>query len=137
MKILRKSGCNINCINRSCCTAFYAACHEGQYEIVKYLIECEEIDKNKRNCRSETSFWIACERGFVRIVRLLLENGVNIETSNESGLTPFEVACLNERWLIVSFLLNIGVIITDKCFEYVNMLVVNNFIGDEILFYFL
>ena len=117
VKILRESGCDTNSENVDRWTPFYAACWFYNYEIVKYLIECEEIDKNKPDKYGKSSFWIACERGFVKRMRLLLENDVNIETPNNDGETPFEIACDCGRLSVVSFLLNFDVEITYKCVD--------------------
>ena len=116
MKILRESGCNTNCENEIGDTAFYAACNEN-YEVVKYLIECEEIDKNKPSKFGRTPFCVACEKGHLNIAIVLLENGANIDTPDYYNWTPFEISVYEGNLATVSFLLSIGVEITEKCVE--------------------
>ena len=118
MKILRESGCNTNSEDESMRSSFGVSCAFGRYDILQYLIECEEIDKNKPDCVGQTPFQVACQEGHVKIVKLLFENDVNISTLNNYDESPFETACYYHKLSVVSFLLNFDVEITDKCIEY-------------------
>lgn len=98
---LLQIGCNINIPDTGGTTPIMWACYNGNYEIIKMLLECPDCDVNMYNCKNKSEYKItpynavllAIEMGHTGIIKLLFERDkidlVNISNSI-SDLQGFE-----------------------------------------------
>ena len=52
----------------------------------------------------ETGLFLASKRNHLEVVQLLMQNGVNMESTNKDGYTIFILACLYGQFDIIRFL---------------------------------
>ena len=85
---------NINLIS-GCIAAF------GLSSVLDKIIENKQIDLNEL-------YIISCKYGNLDNVKYLLSKNVNINKSNEQGITAIEIAMMNNQCDVVKFLLTMG-----------------------------
>ncbi|XP_017072759.1 uncharacterized protein LOC108109002 [Drosophila eugracilis] len=79
-------------------TLLMLACHEGHYEIVKWLVKKANVNKQ---VDSVMPLMMACDSQskdpyvVEKIVRLLLRHSAAVNVSDKFGMTPFMFACRN------------------------------------------
>jgi ankyrin repeat protein len=88
-------------------TALVIACHVGNIDIVKLLLDAG-ADVAIADCDRWGPLHIACERGDIKIVKLLLESGADISSATLGSWTPLLVACYIGHAHIVKLLLDRG-----------------------------
>ena len=69
-------------------TSLHQAVSEGNLEAVKFLMECDDIDKEPKNIHGETPFHYAAEKGNIDIVKFLSSQAINIELRDYRNKTP-------------------------------------------------
>ena len=112
-EMLVKKGLNVNAKNFYGWTPFFQACYEGKKNTVDLFIKngadlSSRLDKH--NC---TCLHIASEKGHVEVLRLLLEHGVDLQSRDKSGDTPFLRNCFLGHAKAAKFLLENGANIRD------------------------
>ena len=96
------------------------AAWKGHLDIVKFLLNIEsDIDITlHEDERGHTAFMLAILRGHLNVVRVFANNDkVDIYRPNSNGVTPFEIAVLEEDLDIVEFFLSIESDIDINLFE--------------------
>jgi ankyrin repeat protein len=68
-------------------TLLHIATNEGNFEIVKILLE-NEANPNSQSVNQRTSLHIACMRGYPIIVKELLDFHADIDIADMDGNTP-------------------------------------------------
>ncbi|KAI3321517.1 hypothetical protein HD806DRAFT_502761 [Xylariaceae sp. AK1471] len=99
-------------------TVLHAAVHSRDADVVRLIVsECQNLHMVDYKRRSP--LFLACDYGLFEIVLILLSTeGLNVETGDEDGYTPFHAACKNGHANIVRHLLsNTSVDIASKCAE--------------------
>ena len=102
----------------------FAACKEGKFQSVQWLIEKDCVDKNEKV--KETNFQlgifkddapihIATANGNLQIIKYLIENqNVDINLKGSGNWTPLHYACKNGSLPIVEYLISKGAQIDAK-----------------------
>ena len=100
-------------------TNIFKATEEGKLESVQWLIEKENVDKNKRVqkednedkyfYKGDTPIHIAAQNGRLSIVQYLIEKqNVDIEIKGQLEHTPLHYACENAQLSIAKYLISKG-----------------------------
>ena len=75
----------VNKDNNSKATPLLVACLKGHTEIVKALLDINNIEVNKTNKEGETPLLVACLKGHTEIVKALLDiNNIDVNKDNNS-----------------------------------------------------
>ena len=75
--------------NSMACTPLAWAALNGHEEVVRILLERDDIDPDKPDQYGRTPLWSAAELGHEGVVKLLLgRDDVNPDKPDEDGLTP-------------------------------------------------
>ena len=93
--------------NRAGKTSLSSACKSGNLEIVKYLIEEQKVDVNKRRVSNLID---ACESGNTDLVRYLIKHGANYEDISGSTLFFYTWKSINldmVRYLVEEYGMNV------------------------------
>merc|ERR1711968_197372 len=69
---------------------------DGHIEIVKYLLEYQEVDINGKDEMDFTPLHIAALNNQVGLLKLLIDNGANRSSVNHFGKRPFDLASSEE-----------------------------------------
>ena len=101
---------NVNQTQLSGQSPLYAACMLGNVEIVRLLMEREDVDVNQRCTAGSgdmTSLLFSCEKGNIEIVKLLLKSKKILlnKATIQNGSTPLFIACQRGQSKIVELLL--------------------------------
>ena len=79
VKMLVKSGANVNFKTSTNSTPLRAACFYGHYEIVKYLVENNaDMDVDNIAAADQTCLMLACKKGHLKIAKYLIEMGADV-----------------------------------------------------------
>ena len=82
------------------------ACENGHLNIVKYLIEKQNVNKEAKDRDGWTPLYCACENGHLNVVQYLIEKqNVNKEAKDDKDRTPLHYACANDQLDVVSYLI--------------------------------
>lgn len=73
-------------------SALLGACKHGRLRVVHRLLVFRANIHQAMRDEGETPFWMACRSGSVGIVKELLEEKADMNTPNNSGVTPLEIA---------------------------------------------
>ncbi|CAG8954581.1 hypothetical protein HYFRA_00004498 [Hymenoscyphus fraxineus] len=92
LKMLLKTGANVEASDSGGQAALILACERGFDNIVSILLENGAYVETTNN-NGKTALILACKNGFDNIVSILLENGANIEAENNRGQTALIFAC--------------------------------------------
>ena len=107
VKILIKSGADINNSTATNSTPLRAACFDGRLDIVKYLLE-HGADMNIPNKYNNTCLMISCYKGHTDVVRHLLQKGANPDLKAHCGATSLHFAAECGHLEVVKELLHFG-----------------------------
>ena len=81
----------------STCQELLTACAEGQFSVVRYLLQNpKELDFNPSECKDESGsslLHIACRHGHSDIVAFLIGEGFSVNCQDNEGNTPLHVSC--------------------------------------------
>ena len=86
-------------------TPLHTACRCGHLEIVKCLLSQKNIDVMSRNKEGNTPLHLVSNTDILRA--LLCSNEVDITCKNKYGNTPLHTACMDDRYEVVKYLVNI------------------------------
>ena len=88
-------------------SAVLAACHAGQLDVVRYLVE-SGADKDQALGDGTSPVYIASEHGHLAIVKYLVESGADKDRVDEDGASPVLGACYQGHLEVVRFLVEAG-----------------------------
>merc|ERR1719203_1826012 len=86
VRLLVKSGANVNSTTKTNSTPLRAACFDGHFEIVKYLVE-HNADIEVANRHGHTCLMIACYKGHFKIAKYLIDIGADVNRKSVKGNT--------------------------------------------------
>ncbi|VDO07694.1 unnamed protein product [Rodentolepis nana] len=106
----------VNTATSSGQTALIAACRNGKYDIVQYLIdECEAnvelvgtVHFDGEAVEGVTPLWCAAAANYLNIVRFLVKRGANVNATTATNSTALRAACFDGHEEIVRFLVKQG-----------------------------
>ena len=104
MKLLVRSGADVNHLTKTNSTPLRAACFDGRLDIVKYLTD-HNANIHITNKYNNTCLMIAAYKGHVDIVQFLLELGANPDERAHCGATALHFAAECGHVKIVELLL--------------------------------
>jgi len=88
-------------------TFLHWACEAGRLEIVKLLMNREDLDINTQDFKGRTGFHSACQRGYIELVKLLISrDDLDTNTQDKMGRTAFHLACGGKYIEIVKLLIS-------------------------------
>ena len=106
MQYSKEKNLNVNHSDGTC-APMHQACNLGQIEVVKLLLNSENIDVNALDMNGKHPLHYACKSNRVDIVKMLL-NSKNINTNPlYFGMTLLHFACLTGSIAIVEVLLDV------------------------------
>ena len=83
------------------------ACFQGEFEIVKLLLERTDAQLDARNEKGNTGFHVACYKGHKDIVQMLLNcSDIEVNATDIDGRTAFMLACYDGHKDVVQLLMN-------------------------------
>ncbi len=88
-------------------TPLHMACHQGDVEVVRALLECGALPELK-NHRGETALHIAVKQRHDEIVRLLIAEGAAVNVAKLTGKTPLHEAVNRRQPELTALLLEHG-----------------------------
>ncbi len=66
-------------------------------DMVKFLLNLNNIDVNKRDENGQTAFYEACDRKLINVVELFLnDDRIDVNLANYDDVTPFHIVCYNK-----------------------------------------
>jgi len=107
VKLLVKSGANVNSTTKTNSTPLRAACFDGHFEIVKYLVE-HNADIEVANRHGHTCLMIACYKGHFKIARYLIEIGADVNRKSVKGNTALHDCAESGSLEIMKLLITSG-----------------------------
>jgi len=107
VKLLVKSGANVNSTTKTNSTPLRAACFDGHYEIVKYLVE-HNADIEVANRHGHTCLMIACYKGHFKIARYLIDIGADVNRKSVKGNTALHDCAESGSLEIMKLLVSSG-----------------------------
>jgi ankyrin repeat protein len=107
VKLLCKSGANVNSTTKTNSTPLRAACFDGHFEIVKYLVE-RNADIEVANRHGHTCLMIACYKGHYKIAKFLIDIGADVNRKSVKGNTALHDCAESGSLDIMKLLLNSG-----------------------------
>jgi len=107
VKLLVKSGANVNSTTKTNSTPLRAACFDGHFEIVKYLVE-HNADIEVANRHGHTCLMIACYKGHYKIAKFLIDIGADVNRKSVKGNTALHDCAESGSLDIMKLLLNSG-----------------------------
>lgn len=100
-------GTNVNVQDNRGWTPLMSAAENGQFEVVKYLLE-NKAQTNLRNEKGDTALIRASVTGQTEIVKLLIEAGASVHLKNKKGYTPLMKAAERNHLDVMRVLLDKG-----------------------------
>ena len=97
---------------------FYNAIQQNDIQKVSRLLESDSININEK--AAVTGFIDAAHKEYVDIMKLLVEKGINLETTDAYGKTAFEYALRGNKHNSVKYLLKAGAKPKVRSYELVN-----------------
>ena len=91
MKLLVKSGANVNSTTKTNSTPLRAACFDGHYEIVKYLVEHGAFINSKGEASKTPLMW-ASENNAIQNVKYLIKNCADTNLTSDKDETALAIA---------------------------------------------
>ena len=110
VKVLVRSGANVNHTTKTNSTPVRAACFDGRLDIVKYLTD-HSADIHITNKYNNTCLMIAAYKGHLDVVSYLLDLGANPNEKAHCGATALHFAAECGHVKIVETLLNNGALV--------------------------
>lgn len=95
-------------------TLLQIACHKNHDDVVKVLLQCEDVKVDQCDSNGHTALYQGCQEGHLNIVKVLIQHSADINKSNKNGASPLYVASQNGHVMVVEELLRNSVDI-NKC----------------------
>ena len=93
--MLHITGANVNHQDAEGNTPLILACKHDHLDLVKVLVQVEEVEINLANFNGETALHVACADHMIPIVTTLLSFGADVSCKNKIGHTPVFKACMS------------------------------------------
>lgn len=90
-------------------TPLHYACYNGGVQIAFTLIKGSGTDVNESDNEGNTPIMLAALSGSYPIVRILAENGANLDTVNNKGLSIIDFAIYSKDRAVIEYLMHIGI----------------------------
>ncbi|VDI25530.1 ankyrin repeat domain-containing protein 17 [Mytilus galloprovincialis] len=110
-----KADINItNIYNQNTLTPLFLACRHGCHDTVKYLLDLNgqalnsRVDTTIKHKKGWSALHVACQNGHKEVIKLLIDVGININDTTNSGSTPLHKACFGGQYETVKFLLDLN-----------------------------
>jgi len=107
VRLLVKSGANVNSTTKTNSTPLRAACFDGHFEIVKYLVE-HNADIEVANRHGHTCLMIACYKGHFKIAKYLIDIGADVNRKSVKGNTALHDCAESGSLEIMKLLIGSG-----------------------------
>ncbi|ETS78829.1 hypothetical protein PFICI_08682 [Pestalotiopsis fici W106-1] len=107
-ELVHRHGVNVDHVDESCRTGFFAAVHESNHNLVEFFLQ-HNVDIDKASNMGRSPLYVASYRGSYEIAKLLLEKGADGALSNCAGRTPLNMAAQCGYVNIVELLIEKGV----------------------------
>ncbi|KAM7534577.1 hypothetical protein Aperf_G00000104747 [Anoplocephala perfoliata] len=106
----------VNTATHSGQTLLIAACRNGKFDVVKYLVdECNAdvelvgtVHFDGEAVEGVTPLWCASAANFLNIVRFLVKRGANVNATTATNSTALRAACFDGHEEVVRFLVEQG-----------------------------
>lgn len=111
VKFLISRGANINTRNFNDWTAFKCACMEGHYEIAAFLLDTNNLQKDKLEADAGTALIFASKNGHMNIIKLILERDIpltKVDFQDENGDTAAIWSSQNGHFDLLKMLIKHG-----------------------------
>ena len=105
---LFQKGAHINHQNNDGWTVLFAACHVGNVNLARFLLEANadpNICSNEGTWEGISPLMSTCTKGYVDIVKILLEKGADINKQDQDGWTALHWASDEGHQAVVDILL--------------------------------
>ncbi|CAC5410651.1 unnamed protein product [Mytilus coruscus] len=108
VKLLVDVGMNFNDTTNNGSTPLYKACHG-----VKFLLDLNgqalnsRVDTTIKHEKGWSALHVACKEGHIKVVKLLIDAGMNLNDTTNSGSTPL-YNCQGGHYDTVKFLLDLN-----------------------------
>lgn len=103
VKILLKSGADVNITDNKNNTALMFACQTGRTTIVKLFLQ-KNVDIDAQNTYGNTSLIYSVLGNYPEIVKILIKAGVDKDIKNNKGETALDIAKMNNNLSLVQLL---------------------------------
>ncbi|XP_041660741.1 ankyrin repeat and SOCS box protein 2-like [Cheilinus undulatus] len=113
--LVMRSGTNLMLPSKPGWLAIHQAAWFGQAKCLRVLLSAQPGMINKRTERGETALIIAAGRNHLACVELLLENGADVDATNNDRETPLYKACEKDSPAMVAALLNYNAAVNVHC----------------------
>ncbi|EAY14998.1 ankyrin repeat protein, putative [Trichomonas vaginalis G3] len=85
----------------------HVACEDGNFKLVKYLIE-SGCDKESKSNNGNTPLIVASSEGHLQIIEYLISAGCDKEAKHNTRNTPLTMASRRDKLQIVDYLISVG-----------------------------
>ena len=113
--ILIENGADVDSKNKDGLTPLYFASHNGNLELVKFLINHMANVNQSCGVLEMTPLHVASLEGKARVVKYLLENGAVVDAKEKHGYTPLCVASSKGHLESVKYLIEFKAKVNQKC----------------------
>ncbi|MCJ1387554.1 hypothetical protein MMC18_000397 [Xylographa bjoerkii] len=108
VRVLLSNGADVNQQNDDGWTALHEAAKEGHVELVRQLIEEHNADLGLRLINGSLPLHLAAQHGQHSCVAVLLQKGIDVNTTNNDGRTALHTAIDHKQGVVVRTLLDAG-----------------------------
>jgi serine/threonine-protein phosphatase 6 regulatory ankyrin repeat subunit B len=84
---------------------WFTACAWGFFEVLQASLHNSKPDLERRNAQGETSLWVASRYGHLDIAKALIENDVDIDSTDQYGYTALHASIIYKKRDITRLLL--------------------------------
>jgi len=92
----------------------HAAAWDGDLRILQVLLVCRHFNLEARDRDGDTPLVRAVSQGEAEVVKALLDEGANLETTNDNEMTPIHFACEIQDLDMVLLLIERGACVHSK-----------------------
>ncbi|XP_071141706.1 ankyrin-1-like [Mytilus edulis] len=123
VKLLTDVGINVNDTTNNGTTPLCAACENGHYDTVKFLLDLKEqtlnrcVDTTIKDNQGWSVLHIACFMGHTEVIKLFTDFGLNVNDTKNNSTTPLCAACKNGHYDTVKFLLDLNCQALNRCLD--------------------
>jgi ankyrin repeat protein len=103
-----EKGADVNARNKARWTALAYAAKYGHLNVVKYLVETQSAEVDKKINTGETAMQVALKRGHTDVAKYLLEKGSDVNMRDIVGMTALSWAAKDGNMDMVKFLVENG-----------------------------
>ncbi|CAG2253583.1 unnamed protein product [Mytilus edulis] len=93
----------------------HIACNNNMVEVVRVLLQSDNVEIDHCNKRGSSSLYIASQNGHVNVVKELLQHSADVNKCINDGTPPLQIACYNNMIEVVRVLLQCDDVDIDLC----------------------